>query len=211
MAASKIQDFQSLMSECLWQGKEPDEGRGFSFPFQDTELELEPDQRFTSQPQTPQTGCGTGGASAALGVQVLSQVGSKGRNLVWNFTFPPGVYRKEEVPSSCTGWGVGITIFFFGCTKQLLEQQFLVRSLLGGTLRRDPQEESSGGTVGGEAAKTIRGGRVDRERLWGFPPPGRLRAMVHETRGRCGERGRAGFPTAGMWEAAGPWQHHFAD
>lgn len=44
MVASKIQDFQSLMSECLWQGKEPDEGGGFSFPSQDTELELEPDQ-----------------------------------------------------------------------------------------------------------------------------------------------------------------------
>lgn len=142
MAASKIQDFQSLMSECLWQGKEPDEGGGFSFPFQDTELELEPDQRFTSQPQTPQTGCGTGGASAALGVQVLSQVGSKGRNLMWNFTFPLGIYRKEEVPSSCTGWGGGI-IIFFGCTKQLLEQQFLVRSLLGGTLGRDSQRGGS--------------------------------------------------------------------
>lgn len=50
MVVSKIQDFQSLISECLWQGKEPGEGGGFSFPFQDTELELEPDQ-----PQTPQT------------------------------------------------------------------------------------------------------------------------------------------------------------
>lgn len=205
MAASKIQDFQSLMSECLWQGKEPDEGGGFSFLFQDAELELEPDQRFTSQPQTPQTGCGTGGASAALGVQVLSQVGSKGRNLMWNLTFPPGIYRKEEVPSSCTGWGGGI-IIFFGCTKQLLEQQFLVRSLLGGTLGRDPQEESSGGTLGGEAAKTIRGGRVDRGRLWGLSPPGFLRPA-----GGAESRAGLGFPTAGMWEAAGPWQHHFAD
>lgn len=44
MVASKIQDFQSLMSECLWQGKEPEEGGGPSFPFQDTELELEPEQ-----------------------------------------------------------------------------------------------------------------------------------------------------------------------
>lgn len=44
MVASKIQDFQSLMSEWLWQGEEPAEGGGFSFPFQDTELELEPHQ-----------------------------------------------------------------------------------------------------------------------------------------------------------------------
>lgn len=28
MAVSKIQDFQRLMSERLWQGKEPDEGGG---------------------------------------------------------------------------------------------------------------------------------------------------------------------------------------
>lgn len=122
----------------LWQGKEPDEGRGFSFPFQDTELELEPDQRFASQPQTPRTGCGTGGSGFEPG-------GSKGRSLVWNFTVPPGIHRKEEVPSSCTGWGVGN---FFGCTKQLLEQQFLVRSL---------REGPSGGTLRREAGKTIPG------------------------------------------------------
>lgn len=102
MAASKIQDFQSLI--CLWRGKEP-EG-GFSFPFQDTELELEPN----SHPQSPRTGCGTGGASAALGVQDLSQVGSKGRNSVWSFTFPPEF--TERGGSKQLHWS-GSWIFYF--------------------------------------------------------------------------------------------------
>lgn len=113
------------------------------------------------------------------------------------FYFPSGSLQEGGGSKQLHWLGRWNYYFFFGCTKQLLEQQFLVRSLLGGTLRRDPQEESSGGTVGGEAAKTIRGGRVDRERLWGFSPPGRLRAMVHETRGRCGERGRAGVSHSG--------------
>lgn len=48
---------------------------------------------------------------------------------------------------------------FFGCTKELLEQQFQVRSLPGGKLRR---------ILSREGAKSTRGGRVDWERLWGF-------------------------------------------
>lgn len=190
MAASKIQDFQSLMSECLWQGKEPDEGGGFSFPFQNTELELEPDQRFTSQPQTPQTGCGTGGASAALGVQVLSQVGSKGRNLMWNFTFPPGIYRKEG-GSKQLHWLGRWNYYFFWLHKTAAGAAVPGQVVTG----RDPREGSSGGILGRDSQ---RGGSKDH--------PGReggsgaaLGALsgVPETRGRCGEQGRAGVSHSG--------------
>lgn len=173
-AASNIQDFQSLMSECLWQGKEPDEGGSFTFPFQDTELELEPDQRFASQPQTPQTGCGTGGGSGF-------EPGGQQREGIrcGILLFPPGIYRKEEVPSSCTGWGVGFFFFFFFWLHKAAAGAAVPGEVI---TRRDPQEGSSAG----RQQKPSQGRRVDWEQLWSFSPAEKLHLMVHGKVWRAG-------------------------
>lgn len=111
MAASKIQDFQSLMSECLWQGKEPDEGGGFSFPGQHPELELEPN----SHPQSPRRCQHRAGFSS-------------GKEFGVEFYLPSGNLQEKRRFQAVALVGELEFIFFCCCcTKELLEQRLLVR------------------------------------------------------------------------------------
>lgn len=61
--------------------------------------------------QTPWTGRGTGGASAALGAQVLSQVGEQGKEFGVEF-YRPSWNLQERGGSKQLHW-LGSWIFFF--------------------------------------------------------------------------------------------------
>lgn len=130
-------------------GKDPDEGGGFSFPFQDTEVELEP----SSHPQSPRTGCGTGGASAALGAQDLSQVGSRGSS-VWSFTFPPEFTGNRRFQAVAL---VGELDFFIIIIFLVAQQSCWSSSSWSGRF----WEGSSGG------GSKDHPGRVHWEQFWG--------------------------------------------
>lgn len=110
----------------------------------------------------------------------MSQGGRKGRN----FTVPPGIHRKEKVPSSCTGWGVG---FFLvaqnSCWSSSSWSGRYWEGRSGGILRREAARTAPGreggaglgllssGEAQADGSCDPREGRENRTGL-GFPAAG---------------------------------------